>query len=64
MQLAVTSSAWSYIIKVHYDFIEEAQTLQAVSVGAALVVKLFELRHRCEQYTYAVICLAVQVLKK
>lgn len=34
----------SYLIKVWYDLIEEAQTLQTIPVGAALAVELFELR--------------------
>lgn len=52
----------SYLIEVGYDLVEEAQTLQTVSVGAALAVELFELRHRGEHHTHAVVRLAVQIL--
>ncbi len=51
----LTVSSSSYLIKVGYDLVEEAQTLQTVPVGTALTVKLFELRHRGEHHAHAVI---------
>lgn len=59
----INTSSSSYLIEVWYDLVEEAQTLQAVVVGAALAVKLFKLRHRGEHHAHAVTWLAVQVLE-
>ena len=58
------SSVVRYLIKVGDDLVEEADTLQSVSVLHALTVELFELRHRGEHHAHAVTRTAVQVLDR
>ncbi len=52
----------SDLVKVSDDLVQEPQAFQALLVDIALGVKFFEIRHRGEHHTHAVIGLVVEVL--